>query len=672
MVEETKEIIILEVSVKDGAGVPIPEEKKQIDALATSILGLQQKNKALREERKLLDTTSKEGIARIKEINSEIDKNDKIIKKNSSSLEKQRLNIGNYSGALDKLIPGLGATAEGIAQTTKASLAFIATPIGAVIAAIVVALTALVSYFKSSEEGADRFAKISAQVSAVLKVLYDRFVLIGGAIADFLSGDVSGGMDRLRGSFKGLGDELEREVALAGELAEILDVIEEMELRNALAISETENQIKKLIIASKNRTLSERERIDLLKQAAEIEKSTNGEILAIQLARISATARQVQADFSQLQSEQKAGETTLEFARRIIANEDILIDRRKELSDLLIQFNATQGQSLNLQEKLNNLQDQLADKEAERLEKQAAKALEIAEARRKEEEERAAAELEQRLSTIKQFEEFEIASQKAIYDSAKAFRDQEEQEKKDKLSRELADKNKAIQQEIKIERLKNEYMSGAIETLTKEKTTARIAANILFKQDAINETVINTKEAAVAAYKSMAGIGPLGPALGFAAALAVSAYGAARVAEIAGINFFARGGQANKRGITGGRSHAQGGTRYYGEDGHVVELERDENWYVLKKSASDEINRLSSINVKHGGASWVTDRAPVRSSYAIGGSVQTRANNGLSVTEIQRVVESTMANMPPIYVVAQDVASVLSTEDSVKQRARVL
>jgi hypothetical protein len=205
---------------------------------------------------------------------------------------------------------------------TKAGIAFIATPIGAVIAALGLALAAVTKYFTGSEEGADKFAKISAQASAVVGVLVDRVTQLGGAIVAFLSGDFKGGLDKLKGSFAGVGDEISREVTLAGQLADIFDQLEEMELKNSIAISETANQVKQLVIASKNRSASEQERMKLLQQATDLEKKSNGEVLAIQQARISATARQIQMNFSQLSIRTEGKERRpLEFANRIINND---------------------------------------------------------------------------------------------------------------------------------------------------------------------------------------------------------------------------------------------------------------------------------------------------------------------------------------------------------------
>jgi hypothetical protein len=61
-----------------------------------------------------------------------------------------------------------------------------------------------------------------------------------------------------------------------------------------------------------------------------------------------------------------------------------------------------------------------------------------------------------------------------------------------------------------------------------------------------------------------------------------------------------------KAATAGGNRHSSGGTKYYGEDGNVVELEQGENWYVLNRNASSAIGRLSDINQRYGGVSFHT------------------------------------------------------------------
>lgn len=181
----------------------MPEEtriiKIEIDAeptqkAAISLQSLADANRKLREERKNLDITTAEGRKQIELINQSLDRNNDLIKQNSSTLEKNRLNVGNYTEsikaaapALDKMTGGAYSAAQGAAQMTKSAMAFIATPIGAVIGAIGVALGALISYFKGSEEGQDRWNKIVKIGSTLLEKLMDVAEGLGEALFNAFS-----------------------------------------------------------------------------------------------------------------------------------------------------------------------------------------------------------------------------------------------------------------------------------------------------------------------------------------------------------------------------------------------------------------------------------------------------------------------------------------------------
>lgn len=91
--------------------------------------------------------------------------------------------------------------------------------------------------------------------------------------------------------------------------------------------------------------------------------------------------------------------------------------------------------------------------------------------------------------------------------------------------------------------------------------------------------------------------------------------GIANVAKIAAIKA-ERGG---KFGTVGGNYHSAGGTVYHGSDGNVIEMERDENFYVLNRKASKQINALSALNEYYGGVSFGT---PITGGhFASGGMV---------------------------------------------------
>lgn len=112
---------------------------------------------------------------------------DTEIKKLDASIGNHQRNVGNYSSALDNLssamdgaldaasaLPGpIGAAASGIKTLTKASLAFIATPVGAALAAIVAALAVLSSWFTRTEEGQNALNVASAYFKQTLDSILD-------------------------------------------------------------------------------------------------------------------------------------------------------------------------------------------------------------------------------------------------------------------------------------------------------------------------------------------------------------------------------------------------------------------------------------------------------------------------------------------------------------------
>jgi hypothetical protein len=83
-----------------------------------SIDNLTKANKELRDERKKLDLQTTEGVKRANEINAAIDKNTQVIKNNSSALEKQRMNVGNYTDSIKKAAGELNIAGVNVGSLT--------------------------------------------------------------------------------------------------------------------------------------------------------------------------------------------------------------------------------------------------------------------------------------------------------------------------------------------------------------------------------------------------------------------------------------------------------------------------------------------------------------------------------------------------------------------------
>lgn len=104
-----------------------------------------------------------------------------------SVLVKMLGGYDNYTAILRQLPQPLQMAVQGITGMTGAARAFIATPLGAVIAAIILAVKALTTWFKSSADGQMAFAKISGYVSGVLSQLKEIVITVGRAIYNAFS-----------------------------------------------------------------------------------------------------------------------------------------------------------------------------------------------------------------------------------------------------------------------------------------------------------------------------------------------------------------------------------------------------------------------------------------------------------------------------------------------------
>lgn len=88
-------------------------------------------------------------------------------------------NLDGLRAGFELLPPGIQSTIKGISKMTVAGLKFIATPLGAALAAIALALNAVYTWFNKSASGQLAFAKVSAYVGSLLDSLTDVIVKVG-------------------------------------------------------------------------------------------------------------------------------------------------------------------------------------------------------------------------------------------------------------------------------------------------------------------------------------------------------------------------------------------------------------------------------------------------------------------------------------------------------------
>lgn len=252
----------------------------------TSIAEARAQNTLLNKLRNETNVTTEEGKAQLTELNKKLDSNNDFIKENADAYLKQKINIGNYSdsikdalqnlnpfnggiagftqraqdagGAGNLLKTSLGGVMTGIWGMIKASLAFIATPIGAVIAVVAGAALILYNVFAKLDPVMDKIEQLTAAVGAA-------FDTARQAILAFVTGAKS-----LTEAFSGLGSSMASAAKDAAKLKEaqqdLNDALSSQEVTNARAMQ----QYDELILKSKNKTLTEKESIAYLNQAQAI------------------------------------------------------------------------------------------------------------------------------------------------------------------------------------------------------------------------------------------------------------------------------------------------------------------------------------------------------------------------------------------------------------------
>ncbi len=230
-----------------------------------TIRKLEARNKELRTSLRNLNLETEAGRKQQKVYIAEINKNTETIRKNSDAYVQQKMNIGNYKSALDLLPASLQGGVRGFQAIGNAAKVFLANPIVLVITAIIAAVAGLIKAFKGTEEGGDRMKKKFDEIKAIIGVLTERIENFALGLAKVFRGEAK--LRDLKGTFKDMGDEMEREVKLAGQLADMMNELEDKEIDMIVTSAQRKAQIDKLKEAAADQNKTEAEKIRLLSQA---------------------------------------------------------------------------------------------------------------------------------------------------------------------------------------------------------------------------------------------------------------------------------------------------------------------------------------------------------------------------------------------------------------------
>jgi hypothetical protein len=298
------------------------------DSEVTSITEAREQNKLLNKLRNDANATTEQGREEIEKLNALLDRNNEFVKENGDAYLKQKINIGNYSesiktalndlnlfngglggfitrskeaGGVGNLVKGsLTGMAQGFLGLTKASLAFIATPIGAVLALLVGAFALVQNALSRSEDATNKlkgaFAIFSGIINTVLKALeplgeflIDGIVMglelvaetaqkAGQLVADALA---FFGFDEASKAVEGFNNEIQNGIKSAKDLAQAEAELEKAQRRARLTQLQFQKDAEKLRQLRDDETLSTQERIKANEDLGKVLQQQLKEELAI-------------------------------------------------------------------------------------------------------------------------------------------------------------------------------------------------------------------------------------------------------------------------------------------------------------------------------------------------------------------------------------------------------
>ncbi len=452
---------------------------------------------------------------------------------------------------------GIKGLIQGVIGLGKALLTtFITNPVLLAITAIVGAVTALYNLFKDFAPIVDKVEQAFAKISAVW-----------GVIKDGLIGLISGNKT-LAETFSGLGKRMSEAAAEGERLKAVEQDLEDQAITLATQNKQLETQMKEYLLQAKNRSLTEKERLELLKKADDINEQifNNNKNRAIEEEKLA---------FDKLLLSKNISKEEIEALKKIGTAESERIKDKYNLKDEEWKiWNASLQKLESVEQESQAIRENTANKAAALLEKQKAD-------REKAEADRIADEKQKHEDTIKRIND-EWAVKKAAMDEEEAYKKKmaddeaafaaqidEEQKKEDeeqsrRIAQDIADtqasleasksameermqqekdlaelKKQAVQQafddalslsntlaQIEINNQNKKLKNGEITQEQYDKKVAEIErkAAIRAKALAVSFAIINTAGAIMAALNT-----PLaGPGLAIAAAVT----GAAQIAAI--------------------------------------------------------------------------------------------------------------------------------------------
>lgn len=365
-------------AVTDNTGEFLTATETANDAInkeITSIASARASNTEILAIRNQLNPAIKEEADLILRLNEKLDENNKFIKENSSAYEQQKINIGNYTesikeafdelnlfngglmgfiarsqeaGGVGKLVTGsFSQMRVSIIGATKSALAFIATPIGAVLTAIVGVIALVNTALQRNEQSFKKLEKAVAPVTAWLGKFMDVLAEVGGYIIDGLVvylgvlekqlyASLDGliyiaeklGFERVANSLKDFKEEMVETANVSREVKELQEQIADAEIKKIKNAPAYTKALKEQEIIAKNTANSVEDRRKAINKILELTKQNikdENDILQLKLKQLNAQNALSKIPLSKEQQKELA-----ELQAQIDENNNRMVDAERD------------------------------------------------------------------------------------------------------------------------------------------------------------------------------------------------------------------------------------------------------------------------------------------------------------------------------------------------------
>jgi hypothetical protein len=293
------------------------------------------------------------------QFNKTINNVDNSINDYSQTINNNTLNVNKANKATEAMTASKKLLVKATGGVSKAmrvlKIALISTGIGAIVVAITGAVVLLVNALKSFDPVVDRIQQGVAALKAVF-----------GSLSDTVLSVITG-QKSLREAVSGAGEAMSKAAKTAIEYKKAQQELDDMVWKSTVNQAKYNNEVNELILQSKNRTLSEKERIALIDEALKIEEKAFAERKAIADQELMIAEKDIIAKNNLTDSEIKnLRERGVEYAISLKDFKSVTDEQVQTLVDALTKQEEIESQSISMREKAINRRDQLEDQAAEK------------------------------------------------------------------------------------------------------------------------------------------------------------------------------------------------------------------------------------------------------------------------------------------------------------------